>query len=323
MTEMSVDLAPVRAGGLVVAHPILVAAGGAGYGLELLESVDGGLPAAIVTRGTTMAARPGAPGPRMAPLDDGLLHAIGRPNAGVERVLDRFGGRWAAADIPFILSVCASTAEGFGEMARAVDGQAGVAAIELDLSCADQAHAGRPFGLATGPAESATVAARAATDLPVVAKLTPTAPDVREVARAVVAAGADAISAISSPSGVAIERSGARPRLGAGYGSLSGPVVRSIGLRVVFEVAQVVKVPVVGVGGIATLDDVLDYLMAGASAVALATAALADPALPGRLATELEAWCTTERLASVTEVVGRALPQRRDRGSLRSAPNRI
>ena len=362
MTSMRVNLAPGRTRGLWLEHPVTIAAGGAGFGVELLDAVRGTLPGAIVTRGTTVAARPGARGPRMVALDHGLLHAIGRPNAGVERVLERFGARWAAADVPIVLSVCADTAEGFGEMARAVDGRPGVAAIELDLSCADMAHAGRPFGMAAGPAESATVAARAATDLPVMAKLTPQAPDMREVARAVAAAGADTISAIASPLGVAIDagaRRGvgrtaegqpsgqaqssgssrvppvARPglgagapagptaALGAGYGSLSGPAVRPTGLRVVFEIAQVVKVPIVGIGGIATLDDVLAYLMAGASAVGLATAALADPELPGQLASDLEIWCAGEGLDSPADIVGAALPARRDRGSLRAAPNRI
>lgn len=320
--QLAIDLAPDRADGLRLEHPVLVAAGGAGYGTELLAAVDGRLPSAITTRGTTLASRPGGRSARMAPLADGLIHAIGRPNPGIERVLERHADTWAAADVPIILGLCADTAEGFGEIARIVDAATGVAAIEIDLACADRGHGGRPYGIATGPAEAATVAARAATELPLIVKLTPAAPDPREVARAAAAAGADAISAIGSPAGLAIrsDRSGAA--LGSGYGWLSGPVVRPVGLRVVYEIAQVVRVPVIGIGGVASLSDVLDYLAAGASAVGLATAALADPALPGRLATELEAWCAARGVDALDDLIGRALPSARDRGSLRSTPER-
>jgi dihydroorotate dehydrogenase (NAD+) catalytic subunit len=296
---------------------VLVAAGGAGYGVELLDDVEGALPAAIVTRGTTLSARPGNPPPRMAPLSDGLLHAIGLPNPGIEAMLRRYGPRWAASDVPIIVNICADTAEGFGDAVRAIDSRPGVAAAELELACPDRTRSGRPFGLGAGPAEEATVAARAATDLPLIVKLTPVAADIREVARAVAAAGADAISATGSLVGLAIDRGTGKATLGTAYGGLSGPALKPVALRIVYEVAQVVRIPIIGVGGVATLDDVLDYLAAGASAVGLATAALADPALPGRLAVELGEWCTGAGVTSLGDVIGTALPQRRDRGSIR------
>ncbi len=169
--------------------------------------------------------------------------------------------------------------------------------------------------------ETATVAARAATDLPLIVKLTAAAPDVRAVARAVAAAGADVISATAPLPALALERSRDGALLGTAYGGLSGPALKPIGLRVTYEIAQAVKVPVIGVGGVVTLDDVLDYLAAGASAVGLATAALGDPSLPGRLGAELAAWCGLHGVG-LGELIGRALPRRRDRGSLRVGPFR-
>lgn len=322
MTAMAQELAPARAAGLRLEHPILVAAGGAGYGVELLGAVEGALPAAIVTRGTSLSARPGNPPPRMAALPDGLLHAVGHPNPGIEAVLERYGRRWAASDVPVIVNVCAETAGSFGEVVRALDLRPGVGAVELDLGCSDRGHGGRPFGVSAGPAEMATVAARAATDLPLIVKLTPAAPDVREVARAVAAAGADVISACGGLTGLAIDREAGAAALGTAYGTLSGPALKPVSLRVVYEIAQVVSIPVIGIGGVATLEDVLDYLAAGATAVGLATAALADPELPGRLSTQLEGWMARHGIARVDELVGTALPRRRDRGSVRGGPYR-
>ncbi|MFV2063240.1 MAG: HisA/HisF-related TIM barrel protein, partial [Chloroflexota bacterium] len=150
-------------------------------------------------------------------------------------------------------------------------------------------------------------------------------PDPREIARAVAAAGADAISAIDPFPVLAIERSEQRqaPTLGTTYGGLSGPALKPIALRVVYEIAQVVRIPIIGIGGISSLDDVLDMLAAGATAVGIVTAALADPALPARLATELAAWCLDHGAASAGELTGTALPQQRDRGSLRTSQYRL
>ncbi len=178
-----------------------------------------------------------------------------------------------------------------------------------------------PSASTCAAAETATVAARAVTDLPLIVKLAAGAPDVRIIARAVAAAGADAISAIGPaarawPSTV----TGSRARLGTSYGGLSGPAIKPVGLRVVYEIAQVVSIPVIGIGGIACLDDVLDYLAAGATAVGLATATLADPWLPGRLGEELAAWCDEHGVSDAGQLTGRALPRRKDRGSLRMGP---
>lgn len=311
------DLAPGRHGGLKLRHPVLVAAGGAGYGSELLEAVGDDPPGAIVTRSITRAARRGAPPPRMAQLPEGLLHAVGTPNPGLEAVLHRQGPRWSASQVPVIVSLCADNVDDIAALARTLEVHPDAAGMELSLECPDRGRGGQPIGLDVDASETATVAARAATDLPLIVKLCSAAPDVRPISRAVAAAGADVISVSGSTRAVGLDASRLRPALGSVYGWLSGPAVKPTGLRLVYEVAQVVRIPVIGAGGAHTLDDILDYLGAGASAVGLATAALAEPTRPGRLARELEAWGDDQAIGGVDELVGRALPRGTDRGSLR------
>ena len=319
----AVDLAPLRPAGLRLAHPLLVAAGGAGYAIELLDVVGDLAPAAIVTRSTTRAPRRGSRPPRMASQAGGLLWSVGLANPGLDAVLRRHGPRWGASGVPVIVSICADSADDIGWLARRLDLAPEVAGLELNLACSDRGRGGLPIGLDVGASELATVAARAATDLPLIVKLTPVAPDLREIARAVAAAGADAICAIGPLPALALAGDRQRALLGTAYGGFSGPLLKPICLRAVYEIAQVVTVPIIGVGGVADLDDVLDYLAAGATAVGLATAALADPTLPGRLALELAEWCEDRRISDVRELVGTALPRRRDRGSLRQGPWRL
>lgn len=320
---MTIDLAPRRPGGLRVAHPVIVAAGGAGYGPELLESVGELKPAAIVTRSTTRTPRSGSRGPRMAAQRAGLLWSMGLANPGLDAVLRRHAARWGAATVPIVVSVCADSAEDIAWLAQRVDLAPEVAGLELNLACPDRGRGGLPIELDIEASELATVTARAATQLPLIVKLSPATPVLRDVARAVVAAGADAVCAIGPLAALDLAEGRDGALLATTYGALSGPAVKPVGLRAVYEIAQVVSVPVIGVGGVCELDDVLDYLAAGATAVGMATAALAEPTLPGRLALELDAWCERHRIGDVRELVGTALPRRRDRGSLRQGPWRI
>jgi dihydroorotate dehydrogenase (NAD+) catalytic subunit len=317
-----IDLAPARQGGLHLRHPLMVAAGGGGFGAELLDAVGEVAPSAVVTRGVTRAPERGDPPPRMAHLRYALLHAVGTPNPGLEAMLRRQAPRWATFAVPIIVNVRAVTAEDIAAMARTLDAQPDVAGLELDLAAPGHGRRGRPIGFEPEAAELATVAARAATDLPLVVKLTASAPDVRAVAKAVAAAGADAISATAPIPALALDPAHEGALLGAGSGGLSGPAIKPLGLHAVFEIAQSVKVPVIGLGGVHRLEDVLDYLAAGASAVGLATAALAEPTLPGRLAAELGAWCDARGLAW-QDLIGRALPaSRRRSGQRRGRPGR-
>jgi dihydroorotate dehydrogenase (NAD+) catalytic subunit len=317
---VTVDLAPRRRGGLRLRHPLVVAAGGAGYGGELLEAVAAQTPGAIITRSVTREARPGNPPPRMALLSHGLLSSIGLQNPGIDAVVQRQASRWSASTTPIIVSICADNAEDIAALVRTLDMQPDIAGVELNLACPDRSRGGEPIGLDVEAAEIATVAARAATDLPLIVKLTASAADVRPIARAVAAAGADVISAIAALPALALDPERGGAILGTAYGGLSGPAIKPVGLRVVYEIAQAVRLPIIGIGGVASLEDVLDYLAAGATAVGLATAALADPFLPARLADELAAWCEARGISDPGALSGRALPRRRDRGSLRSGP---
>jgi dihydroorotate dehydrogenase (NAD+) catalytic subunit len=244
----------------------------------------------------------------------GLVSAVGAPNPGVARVLEQFASRWAAWDVPVVLALCAEDAASFAALARAADSRSGVAGLELHLGCQDlRTRRRRDLGAGAGhdpdAAMARVAAARAETDLPILAKVSADAPDPGEVAAAAVEGGADAICAIDGLSAAAIDPHRRRPMLGS-EGRLSGPAILPVALRAVGQVVREVRVPIVGIGGVATLDDVLRMLQAGASAVGMATAVLADPSLPGRLSLELESWCRAEGVGSITELVGAGPPAR-------------
>jgi dihydroorotate dehydrogenase (NAD+) catalytic subunit len=302
-----VDLAVDLGGGLILQNPVLAAAGPFGYGVEVAELVDLPRLGGLVTRGTSLKPRAGHAAPRITDVPAGLLMGTGPQNIGLDLVLDRYASTWARWPVPVILNLCGDSAADYGEAARRLEGVPGLAGVEVNLSCSSGGR-GNAFGLDAGSAASVVGAVRRACDLPLIAKLTPAATDVRAIARAVVDAGADAVSAVNTLPGLALAPDRRGPALGSEYGGICGPALRPVALRVVWEVAQAVDVPVIGIGGIASLDDVLDMLAAGASAVGIGVAALADPMLPVRLADELADACRARGLTSVRDLVGTALP---------------
>ena len=314
-----VDLAVDLGRGLVLPNPVTVASGPFGYGVEVVDLADLPRLGGLVTRSTSLKPRSGQPAPRMAEVAAGLLLGMGPQNPGLEAVLDRYAGVWARWDVPVILSLCADSAGELGEAVRRLEGEAGIAGLEINLSCGGGGRGGVIPGLDADAAASYVAAARRGTDLPVIAKLTAQAPDVRAVARSVEDAGADAISAINTLPGLVPSADRSGPALGSVYGGLCGPAIRPIALRVVWEVAQAVDVPVIGVGGVASVDDVLDFLAVGASAVGVGVAALADPMLPVRLADELADACRALGVSAVGDLVGTALPARPGPASTRGA----
>jgi dihydroorotate dehydrogenase (NAD+) catalytic subunit len=306
----NVDLTVDLGRGLVLTNPLVVAAGVLGYGTEAADDlpIDGF--GAICTRGTTLRPRSGAPPPRMTAAPAGLLSAIGDHDPGVEAVVERHAPIWATWRVPVIVNLAAASTADLRELAHRLDGVPGIAAIELDLGLANGGRGGQAFAADARSVAAAVGAARAATDLPIIAKLSAVAADMRPIARAAVAAGADARAAIGTVPGLTVAPGRDRPSLGAGSGGLSGPAIRPIALRVVFEIAQVVSVPTIASGGVSTLADVLDFLAVGASAVAVGTAVLADPAMPIRLAEALAADCARRGLDSYRPLIGTALPSR-------------
>jgi dihydroorotate dehydrogenase (NAD+) catalytic subunit len=320
--DLSTDLAPRWPNALVLRNPILVASGVFGYGVEYADAVDLEALGAIVTRGTTLKPRMGNLPPRTAEMPAGLLNSVGLQNPGVEAVLERYAPRWASWSVPVIVNLAAESVDEFAALGRALDSQPGVAGVELNLSCPNRAKGGLLFCLDADAAEQVTAAVRRATDLPLLVKLSAAAQDIRGVAAAVEDAGADAISAINTLPGMAIDRRAPGPLFSTVYGGLSGPALKPISLRAVHEVAQEVRIPVVAAGGAVSLDDVLDFLYAGASAVQIGTAVFADPGLPVRLADELEAWCMENRHASIRELIGAARTRGRVRPSTKGVEYR-
>ncbi|MCU0505744.1 MAG: dihydroorotate dehydrogenase [Chloroflexi bacterium] len=304
--DLSVDLGR----GLVLENPILVASGTFGYGVEYGEVVDVERLGAICCKGTTVRPRAGNPPPRVTETPGGMLNSIGLQNPGVEAVIERYAGIWAGWRVPVIVNVAGESIDDYVGVVRRLDGVAGVAGIELNISCPNVGKGGLQFAIDRDAAAAVTRAVRAATDLPLMVKLSPNVPDIRPIARAIADAGADALSAVNTLSGMALRPDRTGPLLGNVYGGLSGPAIKPVALRIVYEVAQVVDIPIVAIGGVTSLDDVLDYLAAGAAAVQVGTAVFADPTLPVRLADELRDVCRARGLTSHAPLVGTALPRR-------------
>ncbi len=308
--ERGVDLTVDLGRGLRLANPILVASGTFGYGIEYGDVVEVGRLGAICCKGTTLKPRVGNVPPRVTETPAGMLNSIGLQNPGVDAVVDRYARTWATWKVPVIVNVAGESVGDYVEVVRRLDGVPGVAGIELNISCPNVGRGGLQFAIDADAAASVTAAVRRATDLPLLVKLSPNVADVRPIARAIEDAGADALTAINTLSGIAVAPARDRPLLGNVFGGVSGPAVKPIALRVVYEAVQAVKIPVVGIGGVTELADVLDFLAVGAVAVQVGTAIFADPTLPVRLVGELAAECRRRRLGSHRDLVGTALPRR-------------
>ena len=305
-----VDLSVEIGRGFVLPNPILVASGTFGYGIEYGEVVDIDRLGAICCKGTTLRPRIGNPTPRVAETPGGMLNSIGLQNPGVDAVIAKYSGTWAGWRVPVIVNVAGESVGDYVEVVRRLDGVPGVAGIELNISCPNVGRGGLQFGIDAEAAAAVTAAVRRATDLPLLVKLSPNVADVRPIARAIADAGADALTAINTLSGIAVGPTRERPLLGNVYGGLSGPAIKPVALRIVYEVAQVVSIPVIAIGGVAELGDVLDYLAVGAAAVQVGTAIFADPTLPVRLVDELAGECRRRGLPSYRALIGTALSKR-------------
>jgi len=239
----------------------------------------------------------------------GMLNSIGLQNVGISRVIAEMAPLWAKWDVPVIANIAGDTAEEFGEMAAMLDGVAGIAALELNISCPNVDVGGMEIGQDAGASARATRAAVRHTDLPVIVKLTPNVTDPVALARACEAEGAAAICAINTVLGMAIDTKGRRPVLPRARGGLSGPAIKPIALRIVYDVAGAVRIPVIGCGGIRSGEDAVEFLMAGATAVQVGTATFANPRALLDVIEGLEAWLEREGVADVREIIGCARPE--------------
>lgn len=263
--DLTVDLGR----GLQLRSPVMAASGTFGYGFDAPQ-VNRATLGAIVSKGTTLRPREGNAPIRIAETPSGMLNAIGLQNPGVDHVARVYAAQWATWDVPVIVNVAGDSVEEYVAVARRLDGVAGVAGLELNISCPN-VESGLQFGVDPQLAAEVTHAVRAATELPLIVKLTPNVTDIVAIARAVEDAGADAVSAINTYVGMAIDVRRRRPIISRGSGGLSGPAIKPLALYAVWQVAAEVHIPVIGIGGIMTAEDALEFLLAGAAAVQLGT----------------------------------------------------
>jgi len=302
--NLSVQLAPESERGLLLANPVMTASGTFGYGTEYSHMFDIQKLGAIVCKGTTLEPRDGNPQPRLAETAYGLLNSIGLQNIGVKAVIREKAPIWASWRVPVIVNIAGETVEDYAQLAGELDGIAGISGMEVNISCPNVKVGGAEFGANPDSAAAVTAAVKAATSLPVLVKLTPNTSDIAKVAMAVAEAGADAISLINTLEGLAIDIAKRRPLLGNITGGLSGPAIKPVALYMVYEVAKVVEVPVVGCGGITTASDAIEFIMAGASAIQVGTASFINPRAPLDVLEGIEKFVKEEGIDNLTDLIG-------------------
>jgi dihydroorotate dehydrogenase (NAD+) catalytic subunit len=301
------DRLAVTAAGITFQNPILLASGTAGYGRELAGVVDLDRLGGLVTKAVSVEPRSGAPAPRVADFAGGMINAIGLANPGLEAVRET-DLPWLASHLSrgrVLVNVVGTTVDEFVTVAGTLTGAPGVHGFELNVSCPNVHHGGLEFGADRTTLMDLVAHVRAATALPLFVKLSPTITDIAGTAAAAVDAGADGITVVNTLPGLVIDPETRRPVLGFGTGGVSGPGLLPVGVLATFRVARAVPVPIIGVGGIASAEDIVQYLLAGATLVAIGTAALRDPRLPERLVSALELWCERHGVATLTDVIGR------------------
>ncbi|MGH2533654.1 MAG: dihydroorotate dehydrogenase [Thermomicrobiales bacterium] len=307
---LSVDLAPNNPRELRLSNPVIAASGCFGYGLEYASVIDVQRLGALVSKGITPLPRVGNPMPRIAETPGGMLNAIGLQNPGIHGFVKKYPKIWVNWRVPAIVNISAEAVEDYAMMARILDEQPGIAGIEVNISCPNIARGGYCFGWDPEMSADVTRAVRAATTLPVIVKLSPGAVDVVGVAQAVEEAGADAISLINTLVGMAIDVKRRRPILANITGGLSGPAIKPIALRMVYQVAAGVRIPIIGMGGIMGLQDALEFFMAGASAIQVGTAIFVKPTMLTQLIDDLGEWLDKNGVECLHEIVGVAHPNR-------------
>jgi dihydroorotate dehydrogenase (NAD+) catalytic subunit len=266
----------VAIGELKLRGPVMAASGTFGYGTEvpLLERRALG---GMVSKGIFLQAREGTPPPRIVETPSGMLNAIGLQGPGVEALIRDYAPKWAEWDFPVFVNINGESAAEYGELAARLDGVPGVAGFEINISCPNVEQGGLYFGNDPHAASEVTEAVRKRTRLPVWVKLTPMVTDIGVIARAVEAAGADALCAINTFVGMSIDLNAYKPRLSFATGGLSGPAIRPLAVHLAHQAARAVKIPVIGVGGIARAEDALEFLVAGCAAVQVGTATFVNP----------------------------------------------
>ncbi|QGG47966.1 dihydroorotate dehydrogenase [Heliorestis convoluta] len=299
------DLA-VNLGGLAMKNPVTTASGTFGFGVEFEPFVDLRRLGAIVVKGTTLEGREGNATPRMAETAAGMLNAIGLQNPGIEAFIKNHLPPLEPLGTPVIVNISGNTLEEYGDLTAIIDQCAGIAAIEVNISCPNVKQGGIQFGTSPCMAADVTKMVRKHTNKPVIVKLSPNVTDITEMARAVEDAGADAVALINTLLGMAIDVERRRPQLANTFGGLSGPAVKPVALRMVYQVYKAVSLPILGMGGIMSSRDALEFIMAGATAVAVGTANFTNPRATMDIVEGIESFCEREGLSSIQELIGAA-----------------
>lgn len=292
----------IKIGNLALRNPVLTASGTFGYGTEYADFVDFNRLGGIIVKGTTLHHREGNPYPRMAETPSGVLNCVGLQNKGIDHFVSHIWPNIQSLPTNVIVNVSGSTIDDYVAVAEKIDALDGVPAIELNISCPNVKQGGMAFGVTPEGASSVVKAVRAAYHKTLIVKLSPNVTDIVSIARAVEEAGADSVSLINTLLGMAIDAERRRPVLSTITGGLSGPAVKPVALRMVWQVAHAVSIPVVGLGGIMNGRDAIEFLLAGAKAVEVGTANFVDPSVTMRIVDEMEDYLRRHGMTSWDEV---------------------
>ncbi|MEN6328284.1 MAG: dihydroorotate dehydrogenase [Syntrophomonas sp.] len=296
----------VNLGGIKLKNPVAVASGTFGYGQEYEDYVNIKNLGAVIVKGTTLTPRAGNPGPRIAETPAGMLNAIGLENPGVEIFLNEYLPYLVNQEVTVIANIAGNTIEEYAAMAAMMEGNSGIAGIELNISCHNVNHGGLQFGTDPQTVKEVVAAVKKETSIPVMPKLSPNVTDITAIARAAVEGGADALSMINTLMGMAIDTKTGKPVLAITFGGLSGPAIKPVALRMIYQVYQAVDVPILGGGGIMNYTDALEFIMAGASAVSIGTGNFVNPRIGEEVAEGLQKYMQEKGIQDLKEIVGLA-----------------
>jgi dihydroorotate dehydrogenase (NAD+) catalytic subunit len=305
--NLTTDLCPGKQPGLLLKNPVITASGTFGYGTEYEHLFDIQSLGAVVCKGTTLEPRAGNPQPRITETPSGVLNAVGLQNIGIDKLIEEKAPVWSAWTVPVIVNIAGNSVEEYAEISSRLEGTSGISGIEINISCPNVKQGALEFGADPSSAASVTEAVRKNTSLPVWVKLTPNTADVAAIAHAVREAGADAVVLINTLKGMSVDIEKRRPVLGNITGGLSGPAIKPVALRIVYEVFSSLKgFPIIGSGGIMEARDAIEFFMAGASAVQIGTANLVNLRAPVEILEGIKAYMAAENLQNLDDLIGAA-----------------
>lgn len=304
--ELNLDLA-VNLGGMRLNNPVTVASGTFGYGREYEDYIDIAGIGAVIVKGTTLEPRHGNPPPRIIETAAGMLNAIGLENPGVEVFINEYLPYLHAKNVTVIANIAGNTLEEYAALAARLEGCPGITGIELNISCPNVKQGGLQFGTDPQMVKSVVQAVKAETSLPIMPKLSPNVTDIVEIARAAQEGGADALSMINTLMGMAIDVRTRKPVLANIFGGLSGPAIKPVALRMIYQVSREVNIPILGGGGIMNATDALEFIMAGATAVSIGTGNFVNPQLADEIVSGLRAYMQENQIQNLNDIVGIAV----------------